>query len=81
MVQELFALWQEYEEAKTPEALLVKDLDKFEMIVQAFEYEKSDKTLLDSFFKSTQGRFQHPQVKAWVEALYEERQAYHEKGE
>jgi putative hydrolase of HD superfamily len=38
--KEMFALWQEYEEAKTPEALLVKDLDKFELIVQAMEYEK-----------------------------------------
>ena len=37
---EISALWEEYEAATTPEALLVKDLDKFEMIVQAFEYEK-----------------------------------------
>lgn len=34
-------LWAEYEAASTPEALFVKDLDKFEMIVQALEYEKS----------------------------------------
>ena len=34
------ALWAEYEEATSPEALFVKDLDKYEMIVQAFEYEK-----------------------------------------
>ena len=39
-ILEIQNLWKEYEEAKTPEALLVKDLDKFEMIVQAFEYEK-----------------------------------------
>ncbi|RKP14072.1 HD domain-containing protein 2 [Piptocephalis cylindrospora] len=76
-VQEINLLWQEYEEATTPEALLVKDLDKFEMIVQALEYEKSDKTKLESFFQSTQGRFQHPQIRAWAEALYEERKAHH----
>jgi putative hydrolase of HD superfamily len=29
---ELKELWMEYEEAKTPEALLCKDLDKFEVI-------------------------------------------------
>jgi putative hydrolase of HD superfamily len=40
MAQEITSLWQEYEDAATPEALLVKDLDKFEMIVQALEYEK-----------------------------------------
>ena len=38
---EISALWEEYEKAETPEALLVKDLDKFEMIVQALEYEES----------------------------------------
>lgn len=40
MVNEMASLWHEYEEAKTPEALFVKDLDKFEMIVQALEYER-----------------------------------------
>ncbi|KAF7722320.1 HD domain-containing protein 2 [Apophysomyces ossiformis] len=40
MVKEIQGLWQEYEDGKTPEALFVKDLDKFEMIVQALEYEK-----------------------------------------
>ena len=37
---EIEALWEEYEKAASPEALLVKDLDKFEMIVQALEYER-----------------------------------------
>jgi putative hydrolase of HD superfamily len=38
--QEISSLWEEYEAAATPEALLVKDFDKFEMIVQALEYEQ-----------------------------------------
>jgi putative hydrolase of HD superfamily len=38
--QEISGLWAEYEAADTPEALLVKDFDKFEMIMQALEYEK-----------------------------------------
>ena len=33
---------QEYEEGKSPEAILVKDLDMFDMIFQAFEYEKCE---------------------------------------
>lgn len=40
MIKEIASLWHEYEDAKTSEALFVKDLDKFEMIVQAVEYEK-----------------------------------------
>ncbi|CAO3582033.1 unnamed protein product [Absidia cylindrospora] len=73
MAKEIVSLWQEYEDAQTPEALFVKDLDKFEMIVQALEYEKSDGKPLESFFESTRGKFKHPAVKAWAEALYEER--------
>jgi putative hydrolases of HD superfamily len=41
--QEIFSLWQEYENCETMEAKFVKDLDKFEMILQAFEYEKCKK--------------------------------------
>ena len=39
--QEIQTLWLEYEEGSTSEALFIKDVDKFEMIVQAYEYEKS----------------------------------------
>lgn len=35
-----YQLWREYEEGKTKEAIIVKHLDKFDMIAQAFEYEK-----------------------------------------
>lgn len=38
--QELFNLWMEYEQQETVEAVYCKDIDKFEMVVQAFEYEK-----------------------------------------
>lgn len=31
---------KEYEEGVTSEAMLVKDLDRFDMIFQAWEYEK-----------------------------------------
>ncbi|KAI8365933.1 HD domain-containing protein [Radiomyces spectabilis] len=74
MAREIADLWQEYEDAQTAEALLVKDLDKFEMIVQALEYEKSDHKKLQGFFDSTKGKFRHPAVKAWAEALYAERE-------
>ncbi|KNE54275.1 hypothetical protein AMAG_00265 [Allomyces macrogynus ATCC 38327] len=74
---EIRALWHEYEDAATPEALFVKDLDKFEMIVQAFEYEKANPKLgpLNDFFKSTKGVFRHPQVRGWVDQLYRDREA------
>ncbi|KAJ2536422.1 hypothetical protein EV175_006809 [Coemansia sp. RSA 1933] len=70
---EIQELWLEYEAGETSEALLVKDLDKCEMILQAMEYEQSDKKDLDQFFESTRGIFKHPQVQGWVEEIYKRR--------
>ena len=39
-VKILYTCTQEYEAGSTPEAVIVKDLDKFDMIFQAFEYEQ-----------------------------------------
>ncbi|KAJ9069805.1 hypothetical protein DSO57_1014918 [Entomophthora muscae] len=74
----MYDLWLEYESAESKEALLAKDLDKYEMIVQAFEYEKSDNKVLDPFFESTKGKFTHPQVISWVNELYQQRASYFE---
>jgi putative hydrolase of HD superfamily len=73
--KEMKELWLEYENGQTLEAQIVKDLDKFEMICQAFEYEKSKATKesLDSFFESTAGKFKTDIVKTWVSLLLEER--------
>lgn len=35
---DLVLLWQEYEEAKTKEAVFINDLDVFDLILQAYEY-------------------------------------------
>ncbi|KAF9909895.1 HD domain-containing protein 2 [Linnemannia zychae] len=71
--QEISELWAEYEAAATPEALLVKDFDKFEMIMQALEYEKSEDVTLEDFFAGTRGKFKHPMVTGWVDELEAER--------
>ena len=34
------SIWLEYEQGETYEAKIVKDLDRLEMIQQAFQYEK-----------------------------------------
>uniref|UniRef100_A0A1I7VGM5 5'-deoxynucleotidase HDDC2 n=1 Tax=Loa loa TaxID=7209 RepID=A0A1I7VGM5_LOALO len=38
--EDWYSLWQEYEGSETKEAKIVKHLDKFDMIVQAFHYEQ-----------------------------------------
>lgn len=41
IANEIKDLWMEYETNKTKAAKLVKDYDKLEMLIQAFEYEVS----------------------------------------
>ena len=52
-----FIFWQEYEYQRSDEARFVKDLDRFEMILQAHEYETQQvgKGGLQEFFDSTKG--------------------------
>ncbi|KXN66598.1 hypothetical protein CONCODRAFT_80447 [Conidiobolus coronatus NRRL 28638] len=76
-IQNIFQLWKEYEDNITPEARLVKDLDKFEMLVQAFEYEKADDKLnLQDFFDTTQSKVIHPQVQCWLTELLIQRDVF-----
>lgn len=50
--KEYIRLFEEYEENKTPEARLVKQLDKLEMGIQALEYELEQNKNLESFFEN-----------------------------
>ena len=43
------ALWQEYDSASTPEARLVKDVDKLEMVLQSLRYAERGHTNLQEF--------------------------------
>ncbi|KAJ7663879.1 HD domain-containing protein [Mycena polygramma] len=71
--QQIEALWKEYEERTTPEARFVKDLDRFEMASQAFEYERDHGTSLQPFFDSSLPNLHHPEVQEWGRDLSEER--------
>lgn len=42
-------LWQEYDSASTPEARLVKDVDKLEMVLQSVRYSERGHTNLQEF--------------------------------
>ena len=50
---------QEYEDQQTDESKFVKDLDRFDMILQAYEYEVADSRPqgLQEFFTSCEGSF------------------------
>ncbi|XP_061391235.1 5'-deoxynucleotidase HDDC2-like [Musca vetustissima] len=71
----MMELFEEYEHGESPESRFVKDLDRLDMVMQAFEYEKRDNCLLkhQEFFDSTEGKFNHPFVKKLVNEIYEQR--------
>ena len=64
-----------------PEARLTKDLDKFDMIFQAYEYEQKAKKgpFLEDFFRSTVNVLKHPIVKEWDIYLRQIRSEMHQK--
>ncbi|RPD64450.1 HD domain-containing protein [Lentinus tigrinus ALCF2SS1-7] len=73
--QRIMALWNEYEAQESQEAKFVKDLDRFEMASQAFEYERNHGMQnLQPFFDSSLPLLKHPEVKTWGEDLGRERQ-------
>lgn len=73
IANEILSLWLEYEEGTSIEANVAKDFDKFEMIVQADEYEKATNKRLDSFFESTKDSFSHYEVLSWANTLRNDR--------
>jgi putative hydrolases of HD superfamily len=60
--QEMFSLWQEFENGNCIEADIARQLDKLEMIIQADEYERQQGVRLQDFFDSTATAFSHPEV-------------------
>lgn len=78
--EEVLTLFDEYENQESQEAQLVKDFDLFDMILQAFEYEKRDDTpnKHDEFFLNTKGKFRNEFVKKLVEELYQQRNEYYQ---
>ena len=72
----LLQLFQEYEERSSNEAIVVKDLDLLDMILQADEYEEIFENTVDlsEFFESTPvSRFRTQTVQALAQQVHERR--------
>ena len=70
----IFQLWFEYEQRQSLESKLVKDLDCFELCLQAYEYEKTHNIEdLQQFWNGAAPKIQHPQIKRWLTALLQKR--------
>lgn len=72
---ELKELWLEFENGKSPEAKLVKQLDKLELALQAFEYEKSGSVekIPEEFFVYTKERVSDKELLRLYEEIVKQR--------
>jgi putative hydrolase of HD superfamily len=66
---EMLGLWQEYEEGRSPEARLAKQLDVLEMALQAAEYEREHGLDLALFRDHARARLTHPLLVRLLELL------------
>jgi len=71
---EFVELWLEYEKGETPEARVVGQIDKFDMYLQAHEYEASQGLDLSEFFRGAETTVQHPEMRQWLAELLARRQ-------
>ncbi|CAK7896450.1 5'-deoxynucleotidase Ygk1p [[Candida] anglica] len=75
--EEILELWLDYEEIRCLEARYVKDIDKFEMIQQAwdFEQEYGDKYNLSQFY-SARDQIKTPEFQELCDELISQRTAF-----
>jgi len=67
---EYLAVWQEFEDQSTPEARLVKEVDRLEMGVQAVAYENTQPGAdLSDFLQSTRAAVHSPELAAFLDSL------------
>ncbi|XP_031775887.1 HD domain-containing protein 2 isoform X2 [Apis florea] len=73
----ILEIFREYEKQESPEAKYVKDLDRLDLIMQAYEYEKRDNIpgKLEEFFTTTNGKIRHPFIQKLASEIIERRQA------
>jgi putative hydrolase of HD superfamily len=72
---EFFKLWLEVEEGTTAEGKFVSELDKLEMVFQALEYERENrsKKRLDEFFEDAEKRIKTPELLELLKEIKHER--------
>lgn len=73
--QELITLWDEFEHQESRESVILKQLDRLEMVMTALEYEKDLKDLkkLDEFWESARKVIKEPLIIDWFKKLESKR--------
>jgi putative hydrolase of HD superfamily len=72
---EYLALWDEYANAGSPEARLVKGLDRIEMLAQALDYERAGNRAMAEFWEHSDTGWgeEFPVLRALASELFERR--------
>ncbi|CAN6668322.1 5'-deoxynucleotidase Ygk1p [Trichomonascus vanleenenianus] len=77
VADEMYELWNEYENVSTKEARFVKDVDKFELMVQCLEEEKRYAKKKDlGVFMGVRSQIKTSMVSEWADEVLREREAY-----
>ncbi|GAO47379.1 metal dependent phosphohydrolase [Saitoella complicata NRRL Y-17804] len=72
---EIMSLWEEYENCSTKEARFVKDVDKFELLLQAVEYERAGKGDMDlEQFYGVYNAIKLDFMKEWADEVLKEKE-------
>ncbi|KAK3291068.1 uncharacterized protein B0H64DRAFT_331254 [Chaetomium fimeti] len=80
LAKEIMEAWLDYEEGRTPEGRWMKEMDKFECLVQAYEYEQQtygEKDLDE--FQGLASKIHSPEGREWLKLLQTEREAHFRK--
>lgn len=67
---EYLQLFDEFEANQTKEAKLIRQLDKLEMFIQAYEYEKKYKLNLQDFFANADTKIVDPELKKILAEIF-----------
>jgi putative hydrolase of HD superfamily len=59
------SVWKEFNSQESPEAVVAKDIDRLEMILQCLEYEREgyDTEKLAAFWENVEGQIRNPRLK------------------
>jgi len=76
--KEYLALWKEFEQQKTKESVLVREIDKLEMAFTALEYEKDGykKETLNEFWETTRKYVKNKELKKIFTELEKKRSTF-----
>lgn len=69
-------LWEESEFRQSEEGKFVKDIDKYQMALQAFEYEIKYGVTLDEFYESSMERIKSKEIMSELKNLMQVREAH-----